>query len=268
MVARLSEPCAPIPVDYPDAVEPPRAHDELTHAILAGYRQGAFPMAVEPRRAPRLAWYECDPRGVIRLDPPAFHIPRRLARTLRSGRFTITSDQAFARVIRACADPRREGAWISAEIIDIFEHLHAQGLAHSVEAWLPFGAGHSGPPPSLQTLLAQDSANPQDANLIDRRHDRVLVGGLYGLRLGAIFCAESMFSRPDLGGRDASKVCLAFTIRHLHARGFALLDSQMWSPHLAQFGCEEISRAEYHALLARWKDQEREWGTPGQRRGQ
>ncbi|MCC7388962.1 MAG: leucyl/phenylalanyl-tRNA--protein transferase [Phycisphaerales bacterium] len=247
-------------------MEPSRAHDdELARAILAGYREGAFPMAVEPRRAPRLAWYESDPRGVIHLDPPAYHIPRRLARTLRSGRFTVTTDEAFARVIRACADPRRPGAWINPEIIAIFEHLHAHGLAHSVEAWLPLpapppGAGDPGPPPHLHSLLAQDPTNPQDAHLIDRRHDRLLVGGLYGLRIGAVFCAESMFSRPDLGGRDASKVCLARAIQHLAARGFALLDTQMWSEHLAKFGCEEISRDDYRDLLLALRDLSREWG--------
>lgn len=240
-------------------MEPPRAHDDdLANAILAGYREGAFPMAVEPRRAPRLGWYESDPRGVIRLDPPGYHIPRRLARTIRSGRFAVTSDQAFDRVIRACADPRRPGAWISGDIVAIFEHLHAHGLAHSVEAWLPLsGAGDSGPPPSLPGLL---STNAHDANLIDNRHNRLLVGGLYGLCLGAVFCAESMFSRPDLGGRDASKVCLAGAIQHLVAQRFALLDTQMWSPHLAQFGCEEISREEYKNLILPLRDLAREWG--------
>ena len=257
----MTKPAAP----YPHAVDQPGAHDDLTGTILAGYCEGAFPMAVEPRRAPRLAWYESDPRAVIRLDPPGYHIPRRLARTLRSGRFTVTSDQAFARVIRACADPRREGGWINPDIIAIFEHLHARGLAHSVEAWLPLpasppGAGDSGPPPLLHSLLTEDPTDPRNANLIDRQHGRLLVGGLYGLRIGAVFCAESMFSRPDLGGRDASKVCLARTIQHLAARGFALLDTQMWSEHLAQFGCEEISRDDYRDLLLPLRDLPREWG--------
>jgi leucyl/phenylalanyl-tRNA--protein transferase len=224
--------------------------------VLEGYRQGAFLMAVaeDAGAPPALGWYEADPRGVIRLDPPGDHIPRRLARTVASGRFVVTADRGFGRVIRACADLRREGGWINPEIITVFETLHDAGYAHSVEAWLPLDAGAAprGTPGPL-------GARP-DAILRDPTHHRVLVGGLYGLCVGGVFCAESMFSRPDLGGRDASKVCLARTIAHLRARGFALLDTQMHSEHLAQFGCESIRRAEYQALLAGVRDRGCDWG--------
>ncbi|MCL4742912.1 MAG: leucyl/phenylalanyl-tRNA--protein transferase [Phycisphaerales bacterium] len=189
--------------------------------VLAAYRQGLFPMAVpaRPGGRPELGWYEADPRGVIPLD--AFHLPRRLARTIRSARFVVRCDTDFSGVIRACADPRRPGGWIDGWIIDTFCLLHRLGHAHSVEAWRT--------PP--------EGGAP------------VLVGGLYGLVVGAAFCAESMFSRPDLGGRDASKVCLAHLVAHLRRRGFALLDTQAWSDHLARFGCVEIARAEYRRRL-------------------
>lgn len=227
-------------------------------AVLEGYRQGAFLMApgditaaTAQRPTTPPAWYETDPRGVIRLDPPGFHISRRLMRTLRAGRFRITTDTAFSRVIRACGDPRREGAWIDANIIAIFEAFHDAGLAHSVEAWLPW---HDDTPPAEHT-------HEPDAVLLDHANTRTLVGGLYGLRVGGVFCGEAMFSRPDLGGRDASKACLATTILHCKAQGFTLLDTQMWSEHLATFGCEPMPAATYRELLAQHRDDDARWGT-------
>lgn len=223
-------------------------------AAYDGYRQGAFLMAAcEPVLTPEAptpmpCWYETDPRGAIRLDPPGFHIPRRLQRTMRSGRFEVTSDAAFGRVIRACADPRREGRWIDRHIVTLFEAFHDAGLAHSVEAWLPLDPD---PPTSLSA---------EDAILHDHANSRVLVGGLYGLRIGGVFCGEAMFSRPDLGGRDASKVCLAHTILHCRAQEFALLDTQMWSEHLGTFGCEQMPAATYHELLEQHGDEDRSWG--------
>ena len=246
---------------------------------MEGYRKGAFLMAAtsprgrpgHPSSAP--AWYETDPRGMIRLDPPGFHISRRLAQTMRSGRFEVTTDTAFARVIRACADPRRDGAWIDHHIIALFEAFHDAGLAHSVEAWrngtpkarlgAGLGEGHSEPHPGAQRSASPPLSlplPPNDTILYDPTHNRTLVGGLYGLRVGGVFCGEAMFSRPDLGGRDASKVCLARTILHCQARGFTLLDTQMWSEHLATFGCEQMSAAEYHKLLQKHRDDACEWG--------
>lgn len=221
-------------------------------AVLDGYREGAFLMAAQTPasrpRDPAPMWYETDPRGVIRLAPPGFHISRRLRQTMRSGRFEVTTDAAFARVIRACADPRRDGAWIDRHIITIFEALHDAGRAHSVEAWKPWPAEN---PPATP---------PEDAVFFDHTNRRTLVGGLYGLRVGGVFCGEAMFSRPDLGGRDASKVCLARTTLHCQARGFTLLDTQMWSEHLATFGCEEMPAATYHELLEQHRDDACEWG--------
>lgn len=225
--------------------------------VLEGYREGAFLMAVGPgerrpglpaRRGP--AWYEADPRGIIRLDPPKYHIPRRLARTVRSGRFQITSDQAFGAVLRACADPRRRGGWIDTHITSIFEAFHDHGLAHSIEAWTPLPLA----------LTHPDVILGLDKSLIDTENDRLLVGGLYGLRVGCVFCAESMFSRPDLGGRDASKVCLALAIEHCRKRGFKFIDTQLWTEHLSQFGCEEVRRTEYRQLLDTSRNGDCEWG--------
>jgi leucyl/phenylalanyl-tRNA--protein transferase len=125
-------------------------------------------------------------------------------------------------VIEACAAPRRdEATWISAEIVDAYCALHEAGHAHSIEAW-----------------VREDG-------------DERLVGGLYGVSIGGMFAGESMFSRPDAGGTDASKVCLVHLVEHLVRRGYALLDTQFWNPHLDQFGCALVSRDEYHARLVR-----------------
>ncbi|MDQ7012741.1 MAG: leucyl/phenylalanyl-tRNA--protein transferase [Planctomycetota bacterium] len=252
----------------------PAPHADLPpplQAVLDGYRQGAFLMAAPtpgptPTPAPTPTWYETDPRGIIRIDPPAYHIPRRLMRTIRSLRFEVTTDAAFSRVIRACADPRRPGSWIDPHIIAIFEALHTAGLAHSVEAWLPNtqtpASATRAPDAAAEPCEASASASPNpDAILFDHTNRRTLVGGLYGLCIGSIFCGEAMFSRPDLGGRDASKVCLARTILHLRDQGFTILDTQMHSQHLAQFGCEEIDRDTYNQILLASRDQPRPWGT-------
>ncbi len=202
-------------------------------AALEGYRAGAFLMAgsgsgggLGPAR-----WYEADPRAILPLTPEeGFHVPRRLARTVRQGRFEITADAAFEEVVEGCADPSREGRWINAEIVGLFALLHRAGLAHSIEAW-------TRPAP-----------------------ERRLVAGLYGLAFGGVFCAEAMFSRPDLGGRDASKVCLVHLAAHLRRCGFGVCDVQLTNPHLEQFGVRAIPRDEYLALLARWRDQDVRWG--------
>ncbi|HEY0266820.1 MAG TPA: leucyl/phenylalanyl-tRNA--protein transferase, partial [Rhizomicrobium sp.] len=145
--------------------------------------------------------------------------PHRLARTVRSGRFTVTADQAFRAVMLACAapGPGREESWINDEILRLYTALHAGGHAHSIECW---------------------------------RGD-ALVGGLYGVRLGAAFFGESMFSRE----RDASKVALVHLVDALKRGGFLLLDTQFITSHLARFGAVEIPREQYlmkltHALSA------------------
>jgi leucyl/phenylalanyl-tRNA--protein transferase len=178
--------------------------------VVRAYRQGIFPMAMEDGS---IGWFSPDPRGVIPLDQ--FHVPSRLARLLRQHRFDVTVDRAFEDVMRACADDRDEGTWISDDIIECYSALHRLGLAHSVEAW---------------------------------REGR-LVGGLYGVHLGGAFFGESMFHRET----DASKVALATLVDRLQRKSFGLLDVQWLTPHLATFGAVEIPRDLYldqlkHAL--------------------
>lgn len=231
-------------------------------SLLASYGQGWFPMA-HPNRLggngePEIEWVQPRHRAIIPLDD-RFHIPKSLAQRVRSGRFTITTDTAFESVIRACAGvPRRDGfgedagpTWLAPEIINAFLLLHKHGHAHSIEAWLPFSetvlpakrlatGSNSGNGGHLRTAVATDSPSSTP---------RVLVGGLYGLALGKVFCGESMFHASDLGGTDASKVCLVHLVRHLRARGFELLDAQLANPHTAQFGMYEMPREEYLAKL-------------------
>jgi leucyl/phenylalanyl-tRNA--protein transferase len=179
--------------------------------LLNAYAQGLFPMA-ERRDGTELYWVSPEKRGIIPLD--AFHVPRRLARTVRARAFTVTSDRAFGEVIAACAAPvpGREESWINDEIVRLYAALFAGGHAHSVECW----------------------------------RDGELMGGLYGVQLGAAFFGESMFSRA----RDASKVALVHLVAALKRGGFTLLDTQFLTGHLARFGAVEIPRARYLALLA------------------
>jgi leucyl/phenylalanyl-tRNA--protein transferase len=180
--------------------------------LLAAYAQGLFPMA-ERRDDPTLYWVSPELRGVLPLT--GFHVPRRLARTVRSGYFTVTSDTAFARVMQECAAPApgREQSWINADILRLYGALHAAGHAHSVECW----------------------------------QDGELAGGLYGVQLGAAFFGESMFSKA----RDASKVALVHLVEGLIRGGFVLLDTQFLTSHLARFGAVEIPRDEYLLELQR-----------------
>jgi leucyl/phenylalanyl-tRNA---protein transferase len=179
--------------------------------LLSGYANGWFPMAVE---GGDIRWFSPDPRGIIPLE--GFHISRRLARLHRQGHFEIAVNRDFGGVIRACAeidrDPDDPGSWISDEIIRSYCALHDRGFAHSVEAW---------------------------------REGR-LVGGLYGVSLGAAFFGESMFHRET----DASKVALVALVDRLRAGGFELLDTQWVTPHLEQFGAVEIPKEEYLDRLA------------------
>ena len=193
-------------------MDPQRPTPEI---LLAAYRRGVFPM-VDPRTG-RVEWFSPDPRAIIPLH--RFHVPKSLARRVRSGRFEITSDTDFEAVMRACATPGpgRESTWIDERLVEAYVGLHLRGSAHSVEAWLG---------------------------------DR-LVGGLYGVHIGGAFCGESMFSRPEEGGTDASRVCLVHLVGWLREAGFTLLDTQFWTPHLERFGCLEISRRRYLELLGR-----------------
>ena len=180
-------------------------------ALIDCYRRGLFPMA-ETRTDETIYLIDPEKRGVIPLD--RFHLSRRLARSIRSARLQVRIDAAFAEVIAECArpQPNRPETWINAQIETLYGELFRRGMAHSVEAWL----------------------------------DGRLVGGLYGVSIGAAFFGESMFSRE----RDASKVALAHLVARLRTGGYRLLDAQFITDHLTQFGAEEIPRAAYHRRLA------------------
>jgi leucyl/phenylalanyl-tRNA--protein transferase len=179
--------------------------------LIDCYRRGVFPMA-DARHDRRVFLVDPAKRGVIPLE--RFHLSRRLARTVRSDRFEVRVDAAFDAVVEACAAPRsgRMETWINEPIQQMCDGLFARGLAHSVETW----------------------------------REGALVGGLYGVAIGAAFFGESMFSLE----RDASKVALAHLVARLKAGGFRLLDAQFLTDHLASLGAEEISRAEYVRRLA------------------
>ncbi len=215
----------------PDSKTPRlRSVDEtLVAGILDLYRQGWFPMA-DPDRGV-VEWVQPEVRGTISLSPGGLVVARSLKQRCRKARFVIRSDTAFELVIRACAEPRpgRDSTWINEEIVRAYMVLHRAGRAHSVEAWL------------------------------DRDGESHLVGGLYGVHVGAAFFGESMFSRPELGGTDASKVCLVRLWQHLRARGFVLLDTQMWNPHLATLGCTEVPQAEFLKQLEHAVSREVAW---------
>ncbi|MFP3943746.1 MAG: leucyl/phenylalanyl-tRNA--protein transferase [Alphaproteobacteria bacterium] len=183
--------------------------------LLKAYTLGIFPMA-ESRTDPDVVWVDPHYRGILPLD--RFHVPRRLARTIRRDPFRITVDTAFPRVIEACAgaQPGRGDSWINTPIYEAYCALAGQGRAHSVECW----AGER------------------------------LVGGLYGVRLGGAFFGESMFSLA----RDASKIALVHLAARLIRGRFVLLDTQFVTAHLRQFGAIELPRGVYHDLLHRALD--------------
>ncbi len=155
----------------------------------------------------KISWYAPDPRAILEHDD--LHVTRTLHATIRKGIYQIRMDTAFEMVMRSCGG--REETWINAEFIKTYTDLHYVGFAHSVEAWR---AGQ-------------------------------LVGGLYGITLGAAFMGESMFSHAS----DASKVCLVALVEHLKARGYTLHDTQFLTPHLATLGVTEISRRTYEKRL-------------------
>jgi leucyl/phenylalanyl-tRNA--protein transferase len=179
--------------------------------VLEAYRRGIFPWYDDGYP---VCWWSPDPRAIFELD--AFHVPRRLTRTIRSGRFTFTINRAFGDVIRGCAE-REEGTWITGDMIRAYEDLHRRGYVHSVECW----------------------------------GDGELAGGVYGLALRGLFAGESMFTRIS----DGSKAALVFLAGHLRERGYRLFDIQMVTPLTAQFRPVLVAREEYlrrlrHALAA------------------
>ena len=196
-----------------DDVPPPDSPEITADLLVTAYRRGFFPMADD--QSGEVYWFQPDPRGIIPLDE--FRVPASLRRRVRSGRFKITLNTCFEEVMRECSQPRSadNGSWMTEELLGAYCDLHARGAAHSLEAW---------------------------------REGR-LVGGVYGVHLGGAFFGESMFSRPKIGGTDASKVCLVHLIDRLRSHGFSLLDTQYVNDHLRQFGCREVSEVLYRELL-------------------
>ncbi len=189
--------------------------------LLRIYSVGAFPMWNE--ESGEIHIFRPDPRAII--ESGGLHVPRRLARTMRSHPFRITTDRAFDRVLDECHRGRVDGCWCSPGMAVAYSELHDRGFAHSVEAWLG---------------------------------DR-LVGGLYGVHLGSAFMAESMFSRPGEGGTDASKIALVKTATCLEIAGFELFDVQFENDHLLQFGVVEIPDDDYVRRFERASRSIRDW---------
>jgi len=179
---------------------------DLTQArLIEAYGRGIFPWFGEEDP---ILWWSPDPRMVV--FPEEFKVSRSLRRTARGGRFTLTSDMAFEKVIAACADvPRagQDGTWITAEMEGAYVDLHRAGYAHSVECW----------------------------------EDDRLVGGLYGVSLGACFFGESMFSLQP----DASKLALWALVEQARLWEFRMIDCQIHTDHLASLGARSISREEF-----------------------
>lgn len=175
--------------------------------LLRAYAAGVFPMS-EGRDDPELFWVDPRERGILPLE--GFHISRSLARRIRQAPFDIRINTDFAGVVEGCAD--RDETWINAEIFELYQQLHATGHAHSLELW----------------------------------EGDALIGGVYGVALGAAFFGESMFSRR----RDASKIALAYLVSRLRFGGFELFDTQFVTDHLQSLGAVEISRAAYRSRLS------------------
>jgi leucyl/phenylalanyl-tRNA---protein transferase len=179
--------------------------------LLQAYAAGIFPMA-ETAEDNALYWVEPDERGIIPLN--GLHISHSLRKQVRKQPFEIRTDTAFADVMAACAakTETRKATWINQRIRTLYGQLHKMGCCHSVECW----------------------------------QDGKLVGGLYGVKIGAVFFGESMFSRAT----DASKIALVHLVARLNAGGFQLLDAQFMNPHLQTLGAMPVSKAEYQELLA------------------
>ena len=178
--------------------------------LLRAYATGIFPMS-ESHDDPNVFWVEPQERGILPLDQ--FHVPRRLKKVVRKANFDVVCDRAFEQVLDLCAERSkgRDQTWINQPIHDAVVKLHEMGFAHSVECW----------------------------------RDGKLVGGLYGIALGAAFFGESMFSKET----DASKVALVHLVARLRLGGFRLLDTQFTTAHLSQFGVLEIPSTQYLDLL-------------------
>lgn len=209
---------------FPDPRQlPPGAFAETPLAIGGDFTVDRLMLAYRnglfPWTAKPISWWSPDPRGVI--FPAEFHVSRSLARTLRQKPYAVTIDRAFDRIVVGCATAPRPGRWITREFIDAYVNLHRAGHAHSVECW----------------------------------RGEELVGGIYGVAVGGVFCGESMFHTAD----NASKIALVSLMELLVAKGFVLLDTQMVTDTTLQFGATEIPRAEYLTILDAVKDHRAAW---------
>jgi leucyl/phenylalanyl-tRNA---protein transferase len=175
--------------------------------LLAAYRNGLFPMPVDRRK---LGWWSPDPRGIIPLD--GFTVSRSMRQSRR--RFEVRSNESFREVMEACGDPSRPHGWINRDFVSAYTQLHELGWAHSIEVRDP--------------------------------HSELLVGGVYGVKIGGLFAGESMFHRAT----DASKVALMVLVETLRDLGVTLFDVQWTTPHLISLGAVDVSRGEYLELLA------------------
>lgn len=182
--------------------------------LLDAYSHGVFPWPINDDEP--MLWWSPDPRAILELD--RLHISRSLRRTLQSGKFTATADQDFRGVIEGCANGpgREDGTWITPAMREAYQRLHLAGHAHSVEVW------------------AEEPGAKR------------LAGGVYGVAIGGLFAAESMFHYET----DASKVALVHLVGHLRKRGYRLLDVQQWTEHTGRLGVTEIPRVEYLRRLS------------------
>jgi leucyl/phenylalanyl-tRNA--protein transferase len=198
--------------------------DLAPERLLAAYRQGIFPWYQEGQP---ILWWSPDPRAVM--WPEGLKVSRSLRRSLRNRRFEFLIDTEFAAVVAACSEPRDygSGTWITAEMAEAYVRLHHLGWAHSFETWA----------------------------------DGELVGGLYGVAIGAVFFGESMFTRVT----DASKVALVHAVEFLRARGTRLIDCQVASAHTRSLGAVDMPRAEFLSLIAQLCESARPqtWRSPG-----
>ncbi len=200
--------------------------------LLRAYSEGVFPWFSE---GDPVLWWSPDPRAIIELD--GLHISRRLARTIRSGKFRVTFDRQFEAVMRACGETRPEGTWVTDEMIAAYSRLNREGHAHSVEVWHPVeeAAGTAALPGWQLAEAAGPAALP----------GWQLAGGIYGVAIGGLFAGESMFHTVT----DASKVALAALVEHLKKQGYVLFDVQMKTEHTERMGAVEITRDSYLARL-------------------
>jgi leucyl/phenylalanyl-tRNA--protein transferase len=213
--------------------------EQLVNALLEAYRCGAFPMGESD--SDEVKFYRPDPRGVMPLEPGVFHVPKTIEKLIGQGRFEFRIDTAFVEVVKGCAMPRPEcqedregttlpGTWINNTIIAWYELLHRFGHAHSLEAW----------------ITAYNERGERESRL---------VGGIYGVAIGAAFFGESMFhvalprradgSRDPFDGTSAGQACLVVLVRRLRDLGFELFDTQMTTNVTRRFGAFEISLDEY-----------------------